>query len=215
MNQYFKYFGKISLVFACILFFACGGGKAEKWTDRKAPEEFQVRFETTTGDFTVRSERAWSPAAVDRFYQLVKSGFYEDIAIFRVIPGFVAQFGIHNDSSLNTFWKNREVPDEPVIKKNKRGTMAFARAGKNTRSTQLFINLESNSPRLDTIHYDDVTGFPVIAEVVAGMQVVDSIYSQYGAKPGGEQDSIQARGNAYLKENYPELDYILQAKVVD
>lgn len=204
----------ITLFGLLLLITACGTTKPDKWSSKQAPEEFRVQFSTTAGDFTVLSKREWSPAGVDRFYQLVRSGFYEDIGIFRVIPGFVAQFGIHNDSSLNTFWKEREVPDEPVLKKNLRGTMAFARAGKNTRSTQLFINLASNSPRLDTIHYDDVTGFPVIAEVVSGMETVDAIYSEYGAEPGGKQDSIQAHGNDYLRRNYPKLDYIQEAKVI-
>ncbi len=204
----------VFLLLAFSLLLACSTTRPDKWAEKIAPEEFRVRFETTAGDFTVYSKRAWSPAGVDRFYQLVRSGFYQDIGIFRVIPGFVAQFGIHDDSTLNAYWKARKVPDEAVLKQNERGTMAFARAGKHTRSSQLFINLESNSPRLDTIHYDGVTGFPVIAEVISGMQVVDSIYSGYGAEPGGKQDSIQARGNTYLRENYPKIDYILQARLV-
>jgi cyclophilin family peptidyl-prolyl cis-trans isomerase len=196
------------------LLFFCAGQNMSNWVEKKAPEYFVARFETTKGNFEVESRREWSPAAVDRFYQLLKTGFYKDIAIFRVIPDYVAQFGIHNDTTLNTAWEKYILADEPVIKKNFKGTVAFARAGKDTRSTQLFINLKDNTPRLDTLSYLGCTGFPVIANVISGMDIVESFYSEYGAEPGGKQDSIYALGNIYLKNNYPRLDYINKATII-
>jgi len=186
----------------------------EKWAQRQAPDYFKARFETTKGHFDIEARREWSPAGVDRLYQLIKSGFYEDIALFRVVPDYVVQFGIHNDSTLNRAWRKFEVPDEPVMKKNELGTIAFARAGKNTRTTQIFININNNSPRLDTLSYVGVSGFPVIGRVTEGMDVVLSFYDEYGNEPAGKQDSIHTYGNAYLKRNYPELDYLKKAYLI-
>ncbi len=183
----------------------------DKWAKKHAPEIFKARFETTKGNFDITSKRHWSPKAVDRLYQLISSEFYTDIAIFRVVPNFVAQFGIHNDSILNTEWRKYKVPDEPVLQKNLEGAMAFARSGKETRTTQLFINLKSNSPRLDTLTYNGVKGFPVIAKVTNGMDVVKSLYSEYAEKPSGKQNEIQKKGNAYLRKEFPKLDYIKRA----
>jgi len=196
------------------LLLSCTSHNLARWVEEKAPDYFVVRFETTKGNFEVESRREWSPAAVDRLYQLVKSGFYTDIAIFRIVPNYVAQFGIHNDSTLNSAWEKYILVDEPLIKKNTKGTLAFARAGKDSRSTQLFINLKNNSPRLDTLSFMGAIGFPVIAEVISGMDVVESFYVGYGAEPGTKQDSIYARGNSYLKKNYPELDYISKASII-
>jgi cyclophilin family peptidyl-prolyl cis-trans isomerase len=182
-----------------------------KWTEEQAPDVFTARFETTKGNFDIRAERAWSPKAVDRLYQLIKHEFYTDIALFRVVPGFVVQFGINSDSLTNKQWSSVTIPDEEVKKKNTKGTIAFARAGKETRTTQLFINLKSNSPYLDELKGPGVTGFPVVAEVTEGMDVVLSFYDEYGNEPATKQDSIYARGNDYLKRNYPKIDYIKQA----
>jgi len=204
------------LTLVCSFFFliSCKSGFNPKWTEKRAPEEFKARFETTKGNFEIRSKRAWSPAAVDRLYQLIESGFYEDIAIFRVVPDFVAQFGIHNDSSLNNAWKKYKVPDEPTIKENFRGTISFARGGKESRTTQLFINLKSNSPRLDNINIGGIKGYPGIAEITSGIDVVDNFFDEYKERPSRRQDSIQMRGNAYLKKNFPELDYIITAYII-
>ncbi len=203
------------LVLSTLLLVSCGVGPFNKnWTKKKAPEQFKARFETTKGTFDIEAQRVWSPEGVDRLYQLIRSDFYTDIALYRVVPNFVAQFGIHNDSILNTSWSKYKVTDEPTLMKNEKGSIAFARGGPQTRSTQLFINLKSNSPRLDTIFYSGVTGFPVVAKVTQGMEVVDAIYQGYGELPGRRQDSIQRYGNSYLKKNFPKLDYITKAYIL-
>ena len=137
----------------------------EKWLEENAPEEFRARFETTKGNFDIYAKRSWSPKGVDRFFQLLKNDYYQDIAIFRVVPNFVAQFGIHNDSILNTKWGKNGIEDEPVLQKNDSMTISFARGGVKTRSNQIFINLKNNN-RLDHIDYGGVKGFPVIAKVI-------------------------------------------------
>jgi len=186
----------------------------KKWTSKKAPETFKARFETTKGIFDIEAKRAWSPNAVDRLYQLIKSEFYTDVALFRVVPNFVVQFGIHNDSNLNKEWANYKIPDEPVIEKNIEGSISFARGGKESRTTQLFINLKSNSPRLDTLDYNGAKGFPVVAKVTQGMDVVKKFYDGYGGNPATKQNEIQKEGNNYLKKNFPELDYINRAYII-
>jgi peptidyl-prolyl cis-trans isomerase A (cyclophilin A) len=179
-----------------------------------APDSFRVAFETTRGRFDVVAHRAWAPAGVDRFYDLVRRRYYDDVSFFRVVPGFVAQFGLSGDPRVSDAWRANTIPDEPVRETNRRGRISFARGGRNTRTVQLFINLRDN-PRLDTLN---AFGFPPIGEVVDGMQVVDSLYSGYGeAVPRGQgpvQDSIRAQGNAYLARGFPRLDYIRRARVV-
>ena len=211
---------KIKYIFFPILFIvligSCNSSKVfkNKWTKKEAPEIFKARFETTKGNFDIEAHRNWSPKGVDRLYQLIKNEFYTDIAIFRVVPDFVVQFGIHNDSVLNSTWRNHKVPDETNTEANKEGTISFARSGKESRTTQLFINLKSNSPRLDTIFYNGVTGFIVVAKVTNGMNVVKSFYNGYAEKPSSKQDSIQLKGNSYLHTNFPKLDYIKRAYII-
>ncbi len=186
----------------------------EKWTKEKAPEYFKARFETSQGNFDIEAKREWSPQGVDRLYQLIKSGFYTDIAVFRVVPDFVAQFGIHNDSLVNSGWKEYKIDDEPVVMKNNKGTISFARGGVKTRTTQIFINLKDNN-RLDDIDYSGVKGFPVIAKVTSGMDNVLKFYGEYGDKLGFRQDSIQKYGNKFIKKNYPEIDFIKTAYIIE
>lgn len=186
----------------------------EKWATQKAPNYFKAKFETTQGDFEIEAKREWSPLAVDRLYMLIKTGFYTDIALFRVVEGYVVQFGIHNDSTLNKSWRSFKIPDEQVIEKNTKGAISFARRGKETRSTQIFINLENNSPRLDTLAYSGVKGFPVIAQVTSGMDVVETFYKEYGNQPSNIQGEIQKKGNSILKEKFPKLDYIKKAYII-
>lgn len=206
---------RIFLALLIITVFSCSPKIfKEKWLTKQAPEVFKARFETTKGNFDIETHREWSPEAADRLYQLIQSGYYNNNAIYRAIPKFVAQFGIHNDSTLTSEWNKRKVKDEPVIKKNLEGTIAFARGGIGTRTTEIFINLKNNSPYLDTIFYDGVRGFPVIARVTEGMDTINSFYDKYGEKPGARQDSIQKFGNAYLKKNYPQLDYIKKAYIL-
>jgi len=199
-------------LFALVLVASCGPTKPAQWAKKTAPERFVAEFETTKGTFEIEARREWSPAAVDRLYVLIKSGYYEDIAFFRVIPNFVAQFGISNDSTLYATWNRIPVPDEEVIQGNDRGTIAFARDTAQTRTSQLYINLKDNN-RLDTISFNKVKGFPVIAKVTQGMDVVDALYKGYGADIQDKQDSIAQFGNEYLRKGWPKLDYIKQARI--
>jgi len=185
----------------------------EKWTKEKAPIDFRAKFETTKGDFEIYAKREWSPQGVDRLYSLIKNGFYTDIAIFRVVPNFVAQFGIHNDSIINSKWDKYGVDDEPVLVKNDSMTVSFARGGVKTRTTQIFINLKNNN-RLDELDYDSVKGFPVIAKVTKGAENVLNFYDKYVDKLGYQQDSIQKYGNKFIKKNYPKIDFIIKATLL-
>lgn len=179
----------------------------------QAPDSFTVDFETSRGNFTVMARRAWSPHGVDRLYYLVKNGFYDDTRFFRVIPRFVAQFGIPADPAVAAVWKDRTIPDDPVRASNVRGAVTFARGGPATRTTQLFVNLRDNV-RLDTL---GGFGFPPIGEVTNGMGVVDSLHSGYGeSMPRGRgpmQDSISLQGNAWLDRNFPALDRVRRATI--
>ena len=173
----------------------------DKWTEKQAPDYFKARFETTQGNFDIEAKREWSPKGVDRLHQLIKNDFYTDIALFRVIPKFVVQFGISNDSILNNSWKKYKILDEPVLQSNDSMAISFARDGVNSRTTQIFINLKNNH-RLDTVNYNGVKGFPVIAKITQGMETVHKFYSTKDNVP--DQDSINKYGNAYLKRNYPD-----------
>jgi cyclophilin family peptidyl-prolyl cis-trans isomerase len=205
---------KITLLFALIFVVSCSPKVfKEKWTQEQAPDYFKARFETSQGNFDIEAKREWSPEGVDRLYQLIKNEFYTDIAVFRVVPGFVAQFGIHNDSIVNQSWRRYKIQDEPVVEKNFKGTIAFARGGKKTRTTQIFINLKNNN-RLDTYTSEGVKGFPVIAKVTAGMENVAKFHDGYGDKLGMNQDSIQKFGNQFIRENYPKVDFIYKAYIL-
>ena len=178
---------------------------AESQAMTPAPDSFRVAFETTRGNFVIDVVRAWSPRGADRFHELVTSAYFTDIAFFRVLPGFVAQFGMHGDPAVNRQWENKSIPDDPVTQGNARGTIVFATSGPNTRSNQFFINYSDNA-RLDGM------GFSPFGRVVEGMSVVDSIYAGYGETP--DQARIAAQGNAYLRERFPRLDYIKSASIV-
>lgn len=185
----------------------------DQWLKKEAPSIFKARFETTKGNFEIEAHREWSPKAVDRLYQLITTNFYNNIALYRVVPDFVVQFGINDSEKLNKAWSHYKITDEPVKQSNTEGTIAFARGGKETRDTQLFINLKNNK-RLDTLHYNDVTGFPVIAKVINGMDIIKSFYDEYGEEPARMQDSIQKFGNSYLKSNFTKLDYINKVYII-
>jgi cyclophilin family peptidyl-prolyl cis-trans isomerase len=203
--------GKLILLATIVLFTSCATKKFnEKWLTKKSPETFKARFETTQGTFDIEAKRAWSPKGVDRLYQLIKYGYYEDVAIFRVVPKFVAQFGIHNDSLINKSWSNKGIDDEPVILKNDAMTISFARSAVKTRSNQIFINLKDNN-RLDTADYSGVVGFPAVAKIISGKENVLKFYDGYGEKLGRQQGKINEFGNAFLREKYPKVDYIIKA----
>ena len=177
----------------------------------KAPAQFRVKFETTKGAFVAQVTRASAPLGADRFYNLVRMGYYNDVAFFRVIDGFMAQFGIHGDPKVNDKWESARINDDPTRQSNVRGAITFATAGPNTRTTQLFINFDNNS-QLDS------QGFAPFAKVVEGMTVVDQLYKGYGeGAPRGKgprQDLAQSQGNSYLRSQFPNLDFIKRASVV-
>lgn len=170
-------------------------------------EKFRVKFETSQGDFTIEVEPASAPRGAARFRELIDQKFYDDCRFFRVVKGFVVQFGINGDPKVAKKWREDRIEDDMVKGTNARGTLTFATSGPDSRTTQLFINLADNE-RLDGL------GFAPFAKVVDGMKVVDSLYSQYGEAPSRQQGAIQAEGNAYLQEAFPKLDYIKTARVV-
>jgi peptidyl-prolyl cis-trans isomerase A (cyclophilin A) len=172
----------------------------------KAPETFKADFELSNGKhFVIEVHRAWAPNGADRFYNMVKSGFFDDCRFFRVVPDFMVQFGIHGDPAVSAPWRAARIPDDPVKESNKRGYVTFATAGPNTRTTQIFINFKDNS-------FLDGQGFSPFGRVTTGMDVVDKIYSVDREKP--DQGQIQAQGNAYLEKAFPKLDYVKKATIV-
>lgn len=182
---------------------------------RAGPDSFLVELSTSRGSIVVAAHRDWSPLGVDRMYFLVANGYYDGARFFRMIPGFVVQWGISSDPAINRVWDNRDLPDEPVRQRNTRSRISYARGGPNTRGVQLYINLGDNV-RLDTT---STFGFPPIAEVRQGMALADSMYAGYNCRRGSqgtcpEQDSISAGGEAYLARAYPQLDRIIRARIV-
>ena len=172
----------------------------------KAPETFKADFELSNGKhFVVEVHRAWAPNGADRFYNMVKNGFFDDCRFFRVVPDFMVQFGIHGDPAVSGPWRAARIPDDPVKESNKRGYVTFATAGPNTRTTQIFVNFKDNS-------FLDGQGFSPFGRITTGMDVVDKIYSADREKP--DQGQIQAQGNAYLEKAFPKLDYVKKATIV-
>jgi len=179
--------------------------------DKKAPDVFKVKFETSQGNFIVEVHRKWSPIGADHFYALVDNKFYDGCRFFRVLDGFMAQFGINGDPKTQKKWRKEVIKDDPVVKSNTRGMITYATGGPNTRTSQLFINYGNNA-RLDN------SGFSPFGKVVKGMNVVDKLYHKYGeGAPSGNGPSqrlIQSRGNKYLNQEFPKLDYIKKARIV-
>ena len=178
----------------------------------KAPPEYKVLFSTTRGDFTVTVHRAWAPLGADRFYNLVRHHFYDNASFFRVLPGFVVQFGISAYPPVNRAWRTATIKDDPVTQSNRRGSVTFATGGANTRTTQVFINLADNQ-RLDS------SGFAPFGEVDGqGMNVVERMYEGYGEGApqgaGPDQEQIQTKGKPYLDKGWPKLDYVKTARLV-
>lgn len=177
-----------------------------------APDLYKVQFETTKGNFVVEVHKDWAPQGADRFYNLVKIGFYDNIAFFRAIDGFMVQFGISGYPQVAAKWKTAQITDDPVKEKNTRGRITFATAGPNTRTTQVFINYVDGNTKLDGM------GFAPFGEVISGMDIVDSLYKGYGeGAPRGKgpnQGELQVRGNTYLQEKFPELDYVKKATIL-
>ena len=176
----------------------------------RAPESYKAKFETSKGAFVIQVTRSWAPNGADRFYNLVKNGFFDDARFFRVIDGFMVQFGISGNPDVSAAWTNATIPDDPVRESNARGTVTFATAGPNTRTTQVFINFNNNSML-------NGQGFAPFGKVVSGMNVVDSFYKGYGEGAprgnGPNQGLLKSQGNAYLLTQFPKLDYIKKATI--
>jgi len=177
-----------------------------------APETFRVQFETTRGNFVVEAHRLCAPLGADRFYNLVQAGFYDGVTFFRAIDGFMVQFGIHGSPAVSSVWRDAKITDDPVLTKNIRGTISYAMAGPNTRTSQIFINYNNRNVKLDSM------GFSPFASVVEGMEVVDSLHKGYGEGAprgrGPDQGRIQMEGNAYLNTDFPDLDHVIRATIV-
>jgi peptidyl-prolyl cis-trans isomerase A (cyclophilin A) len=171
-----------------------------------APDVFRAQFETNDGTFVIEVRRDWAPNGADRFYNLVKRGYYDQVRFFRVVPDFMVQFGISGDPDLNSIWREARLPPDPVQESNTRGIVSYAMAGSpDTRTTQVFINFGDNSVL-------DDSQFAPFGRVVSGMDVVDDIYSGYGEQPN--QTAIQAEGNEYLNANFPDLGYVVEATII-
>jgi peptidyl-prolyl cis-trans isomerase A (cyclophilin A) len=176
----------------------------------QAPATYKVKFDTTKGAFVVQITRAWAPIGADRFYNLVKNGFYDNVRFFRVISGFMVQFGINGDPGVMAKWREAPIKDDPVTQSNKRGYITFATAGPNTRTSQVFINFNDNT-QLDQM------GFAPFGRVLSGMDVVDKLNAEYGEGAprgrGPDQSRMQREGNAYLAKDFPRLDYVKKATI--
>lgn len=224
MSRYFLIFGLLLFMAGCQnMPFAVvnSGQKQDQDQDKdpimnpedaneKAPDQFKVKFSTTKGDFVVQIERDWAPKGADRFFNLVKIGYFKDIAIFRAIDGFMFQFGIHGDPDVSAVWREATIEDDPVLDdvSNQPGFITYAMGGPDTRTVQCFINLGDNK-RLDSM------GFPPFGQVVEGMDIVKQINTEYGENDRTDQRNIQTKGNAFIKEKYPNVDYIKSATLVE
>jgi peptidyl-prolyl cis-trans isomerase A (cyclophilin A) len=179
----------------------------------RAPAVYRVKIETTAGDFVIEADRDWAPHGADRFYELVRDGYYNDSRFFRVVPGRWAQFGIAGDARVAQRWRNRTIPDDTLVEHNTAGFVAFANTGPNTRATEIYINTGDNTRN------DKENGFAPFGKVTEGMDVVEKLYGGYGEHSGGgmragHQDAMFAGGDAYLDREYPKLDKLIRAVIV-
>jgi peptidyl-prolyl cis-trans isomerase A (cyclophilin A) len=176
----------------------------------KAPATYKAKFETSKGAFVIEVHRDWAPNGADRFYNLVKNGFYDNARFFRVMSDFMAQFGINGDPKISASWRRAPIKDDPVRQSNKRGYITYATSGPDSRTTQVFINFRDNAGL-------DPQGFAPFGQVVSGMNVVGSLYGGYGdgppRGPGPDQGRLQMEGNAYLAKEFPQLDFIKKASI--
>ena len=209
---------RMHFALACVLAFSlpaapllAQGNLANPATLREqAPAVYKARFDTSKGAFVIEVHRDWAPRGADRFYNLVRSGFYDDVRFFRVISGFMVQFGINGDPKISAPWREARIADDPVKQSNRRGYISYAMAGPNTRTSQVFINFADNSNL-------DQSGFAPFGRVVSGMEVVDRLNAEYGEGAprgrGPDQSRIQMEGNAYLNKNFGRLDYVKKATI--
>jgi cyclophilin family peptidyl-prolyl cis-trans isomerase len=200
---------------ACAALAGCGGSSHSstssallnpKALNAKAPQLFTVTFKTTKGTFAIEAHRTWAPLAAQRFYNLVQAHFFDGVTFFRVVPGFVVQFGISPDPRVSAAWQNATILDDPVTIHNTRGSVSFASAGPDSRTTQVFVNLGDNQAL-------DQSGFAPFGAVVSGMDVVDGLYGGYRDAPTPHQGEMETQGNAWLAKHYPKLDSITTARV--
>lgn len=190
---------------------ASAGLMSPQTATEQAPATFNAKFATTKGEFVIKVERAWAPRGADRFYNLVKLGYYDGAPFFRVVKGFMVQLGIHADPAVSAKWREARIPDDPMgVKSNTRGMVTYATAGPGTRTSQIFINYGNNAGL-------DGQGFTPFGQVVSGMDVVDNLYGGYGDGPpmgsGPDQGALQTQGAAYTKANFPQMDYVKTARV--
>ncbi len=203
-------FATVALLAAAAAFAGQAGDKAASLKNpasltEQAPATYKAAFDTSAGKFVIEVHRAWAPKGADRFFNLVKNGFYDDTRFFRVVPNFMVQFGLNGDPAIQSNWANANITDDPSGKQsNKKGYVTFATRGKDTRTTQVFINFKDNAGL-------DSQGFAPFGEVTSGMDVVEKITDQYGEKPN--QGSIQSQGNTYLKAQFPKLDYVKKVTI--
>lgn len=183
----------------------CSAALLTSCSSSGTPAQYRAKFDTSQGAFVIEVKREWAPIGADRFYELVKSGFYDEARFFRVAPGFVIQWGIARDPILNSQWKDKIIPDDPVKESNMSGYVSFASRGPNTRTTQIFLNL-ANNLQLDSM------GFAAFGHVTEGLDVFSRMYAGYSAQPP-DQALIEQQGNAYLRQNFPKLDYIKTARI--
>src|SRR5512139_3976719 len=197
-------------ILAVVLALVCAAPALAQTAAEQAPATYKVKFDTSKGPFVVQVTRAWAPQGADRFYNLVKSGFFDNVRFFRVVSGFMVQFGINGDPAVMAKWRESPINDDRVTQSNKRGYITFATAGPNTRTTQVFINFADNS-NLDSM------GFAPFGQVVSGMNVVDTLNAEYGEGAprgrGPDQSRLQNEGNAYLAKEFPHMDYIKKATI--
>jgi len=197
-----------TILFALALFLAAASCKEDaprRIETGTAPDSFRVAFETSQGNFVVAVDRSWSPHGADRFHELVANRFFDDQRFFRVLSGYIAQFGASGDPKVNELWEGRKIPDDPRRESNKRGTISFAAEGTDSRTHQLFVNLKDN-PKLDA------QNFIPIGRVVDGMSVLDKLDDDYGESP--KYHLIATLGNSYLRRMFPKLDYIRTARII-
>ncbi|MGH6734553.1 MAG: peptidylprolyl isomerase [Methyloceanibacter sp.] len=207
------------VLFAAALLFGAGGAQAPAHAanlgdpeslNEKAPDVYKAKFDTSKGTFVIEVHRDWAPNGADRFYNLVKNGYYNDARFFRVIDGFMVQFGINGNPDLNAVWREARIKDDKVKQSNQPGMVSFATAGPDTRTTQVFINFGDNAGL-------DGQGFSPFGQVIQGMDVVDSFFKGYGEGAprgqGPDQGRLQMEGNAYLVTDFPKLDYVKKATI--
>jgi peptidyl-prolyl cis-trans isomerase A (cyclophilin A) len=197
-------------ILAFVIALVCAAPAVAQVPNEPAPASYKVKFDTSKGVFVLQVTRAWAPKGADRFYNLVKSGFYDNVRFFRVISGFMVQFGINGDPTTMSKWREAQIQDDPVTQSNKRGFITFAMAGPNTRTSQVFINFADNS-RLDQ------SGFAPFGQVISGMNVVDALNAEYGEGAprgrGPDQGRLQREGNAYLAKDFPRMDFVKKATI--